>query len=53
VKSEERPNWSERKNQNECGEGGKVGYFFEVFLIVSLIIHENVKKVYRGQKIIR
>jgi hypothetical protein len=35
VKSKERPNRSEGKIQNECGEEGKKGYFVEVFLIVS------------------
>jgi hypothetical protein len=53
VKSKEQPNQSGRKNQSECGEGGKVVYFVEVFLIVSLMFHENVKKIYRGQKIVR
>jgi hypothetical protein len=52
LKSKERPNQSERKNQSECGEVGKVVYFVEVFLIVSLMFHENVKKIYCGQKIV-
>jgi hypothetical protein len=37
VKSKERLNWSERRNQNKCKEEGKEGYFVEVFLIVSFI----------------
>ncbi len=37
VKSKEQPNRSERRNQNECDEGGKEGYFVQVFLIVRII----------------
>jgi hypothetical protein len=43
-------NRSERRNQNECDEEGKEGYFVEVFLIVSIIFWCILMKLYLRQK---
>jgi hypothetical protein len=47
VKSKERPNRSEGKIQNECGEEGKVVYFVEVFLIVTNILRKCEESISR------
>jgi hypothetical protein len=49
VKSKEQPNWSEGGVRTSVVKEEREYTFVEVFLIVSLIFHENVKKICFGQ----
>ena len=50
MKSKERPNRSERGVRTSVVKEEGEYTFVEVFLIVSLIFHENVKKKYISDK---
>jgi hypothetical protein len=53
VKSKERPNRSERRNQNECDVEGKEGYFVEVLFYISMYFDEIVEKYISDKRKVR